>query len=52
MMQAARFNRLLFDPFTLLKNGFVSAEVDVGWREVVDALVIALVVVVVDEASI
>jgi hypothetical protein len=48
-MQASRFECLSFDPFTLLQNGFVSSEVDVGRCDVVDALVIALVVVVVDE---
>ncbi len=44
-MQAARFECLSFDPFSLLQNGFVTAEVDVGRCDVVDALVIALVVV-------
>lgn len=48
-MQAARFEHLLFDPFSLLQNGFVTAEVDAGGCDVVQALVVALVVVVVDE---
>ena len=48
-MQASRFERLLFDPFSLFQNGFVTAEVDIGWRDVVQALVIALVVLVIDK---
>ena len=48
-MQASRFERLSFDPFPLLQNGFVAAEVDIGRCDVVDALVIALMVVVIDE---
>ena len=48
-MQASRFERLSFDPFTLFQNGFVTPEVDVGGCDVVDALVVALVVVVIDE---
>ena len=48
-MQASRFERLSFDPFSLLLNGFVTPEVDVRRRDVVDALVVALMIVVVDE---
>ena len=48
-MQAACFERLSFDPFALLQNGFVTSEVAVRWREVVQALVEALMVVVIDE---
>ncbi len=48
-MQAARFERLSFDPFPLLWNGFITPEEDVSGCDVVDALVISLVVVVVDE---
>lgn len=49
VMQASRFERLSFDPFTLLQNGFVPSEVDVGECDVVQALVIAMVIVVIDE---
>ncbi len=49
MMQASCFGRLSFDPFALLQNGFVTSEVAVRWREVVQALVEALMVVVIDE---
>ena len=48
-MQAPRFEYFSFDPFALFENGFVAAEVDVGWRDVVQALVEALMVVVIDE---
>ena len=48
-MQASRFERLSFDPFALFQNGFVTSEVDVGGCDVVDALVILLMIVVIDE---
>lgn len=41
-MQASRFECLSFDPFALFQNGFVTAKVDVGRCDVVDALVLAL----------
>jgi len=49
MLQASRFERLSFDPFPLFQNGLVTAEVDIGRCEVVPTLVIAVVVVVIDE---
>jgi len=49
VMQASRFKRLLFNPFALFLNGFVTAKVDIGGCEVFDALVIALMVAMVDE---
>ena len=45
-MQAPRFECLSFDPFTLFQNGFVTAEVDVGGCDVVQALMVALMIVV------
>ena len=48
-MQASRLECLSFDPLSLFQNGFVASEVDVCGCDVVDALVIALVIVVVDE---
>ena len=45
-MQASRFECLSFDLFSFLQNGLVPSEVDVGGCDVVDALVLALVVVV------
>ncbi|MFT6073639.1 MAG: hypothetical protein ACJAZ1_000548 [Yoonia sp.] len=44
MLQAALLDYLFLDPFPLSENGFVAAEVDVGSREIVQALVVSLVV--------
>ena len=49
MLQAPIFDSLSFDPFALLDDGFCPAEVGVGGRDVVQALVIALMVVMLDE---
>jgi len=49
-MQASRFKRLLFDPFPLFQNGCVTPEVDICGCDVAQALVKALVVVVVDKS--
>jgi len=48
-MQASRFERLSFDPFALLPNGLVPPEVDVSGCDVVLALMVALMVLVIDE---
>ena len=49
VLQAPIFEGLSFDPFTLFEDGRRPAEVGVGGRHVVQALVVALVVVVLDE---
>lgn len=49
MLQAAVLDCLFFDPFPFSENGFVAAEIDIGWCDVVQALVVTLVVIVVDE---
>ena len=49
MLQAPMLDGLSFDPFTLFDDGWRPAEVGVGGRHVVQALVISLVVVVLDE---
>lgn len=49
VMQSARFERLSFDPFSLLQNGFVTSEVDIRWHDVVQALVVALEIATIDE---
>ena len=49
MNQASRFDGLLFDPFALFQNGFSASEVDIGRGEVLQALVIAPMVVMLDE---
>ena len=49
MLQAAMLDCVLFDLFPLSQYSFVAAEVDVGWCNVVEALMVALVVVVFHE---
>ena len=49
MLQAPIFDGLSFDPLALLDDGLCPAEVGVSRRDVVQALVIALMVVVLDE---
>ena len=49
VLQAPIFDSLSFDPFALLDDGLRPAEVGVGGRYVVQALVIALMVVMLDE---
>ena len=51
VLQAPMLNSLAFDPFALFDDGFGPAEVGVGWRYVVEALVIAPVVVMLDEGA-
>ena len=49
MLQAALLDCPFLDPFPFSKNGFVASEVDVCGCDVVQALVVTLVIVVVDE---
>ena len=49
MLQAPMLDGLSLDPFSLFDDGFGPAEVGVGWRHIVQALVVAPVVVVFDE---
>ena len=49
MKQAPVFDGLSLDPFSLFQDGLASTEVDVGGRDVLQALVIASVIVVIDE---
>jgi len=51
MLQAALFDCLLFDLFPFPQNGFIAPEVDVSGRDVIQALVVSLVVVIVDERA-
>src|SRR3954466_782979 len=48
MVQAPQFDGLSLDPLSL-QNGLAAPEVDVGGREIVEALVIAPMIVVLDE---
>ncbi len=49
MLQAPVFDSLAFDPFPFQQNDVATSEVDVGGCEIVEALVIALMIVVRDE---
>ena len=51
MLQATVSDGVAFDPLTFGADGLSSAEVDIGRREVVDALMVAMVVVVFDEGT-
>ena len=44
------FDGLVFDPFALKQDGLTASEVDVGRGEVLQALMVAVVIVVIDEA--
>ena len=48
-MQAPMFDGFSFDPFALFDDGFSSSEVGIGGRDVVQAFMIALMVVMFDE---
>ena len=50
MKQASRFDGLSLNPFSLVWNGLPAAKVDVGRCQVLQALVVSLMVVMVDEA--
>ena len=49
MLQASMFDGLSFDPFALFDDGLGPAEVGVGRRHVIQALVVAAMVVMLDE---
>ena len=49
VLQAPFVECLLFDPFSFQQDDLASSEVDIGGREVAEALVIALVIIVRDE---
>ncbi len=48
-MQVSRFECLSLGPFPLFWNGFITPEVELGRRNVVQAFMIALVIVVIQE---
>jgi hypothetical protein len=50
-LQALMLDSLAFDPFALFEDCLGSSEVGVGRRDVVEALVIAPVVVMLDEGA-
>jgi len=49
LMQAPGLDSLSFDPFSLFQDGLSPSEVDIGSGQIIDALVIAVVVVVIHE---
>ena len=49
MLQAPQFDSASLDPFSLQQDGLASAEVDVGRRKIVEALMIAAMIVALDE---
>jgi hypothetical protein len=49
MLQAPMFDGLSFDPGALGEEGGAAADVDIGRGQVVEALVVPVVIVVVDE---
>jgi len=51
VVQSAVLDVLVFDASPLSQDGFTATEVDVSWGEVADALVVAMVVVVLDEGG-
>ena len=51
MLQAALLDCVFLDLLPFSQNGFVTAEVDVGGCDVIQPLMVALVVVVVDECA-
>ena len=51
MQQASVCDGLSFDPFSSQQDGVATAEVDVGRRQIAEALVVAQVIVVGDEGA-
>lgn len=51
MLQSSFSDGIAFDPFSLQQDGLAPAEVDIGGREVLQALVVAAVIVVLDEVA-
>ena len=51
MVQAAVLDSLLFYASPFSQDGFATAKIDIGGRQVADALVVSMVVVVVDEGG-
>jgi len=50
MCQASFLNCVFLDPSPFLDDGLVAAEVDIGGREVAEALVVSVMVVMGDES--
>ena len=50
MLQSSLFDGVSFDPFALKQDGLAASKVDIGRRQVPQALMEAAVIVVIDEA--
>ena len=50
VLQSSVFDRVSFDPFALEQDCLTAPEVDVGRRQVLQAFMVALVIVMIDEA--
>ena len=50
VVRSSQFDGLSFDPFALKQDGLTASEVDVGRRQVPQALMVASMIVVIDEA--
>jgi hypothetical protein len=51
VLQSSLFDGVAFDPFPFQYDGLATTEVDIGWRQVLQAFVVAAVIVVLDEAG-
>jgi len=51
VLQATILDCFPFDPFSHLQNGLTATEVNVGGRQILQALVIAPMIVVLNEAT-
>jgi hypothetical protein len=51
VVQAALSNGVSFDPFAFEQDGLAASEVNIGGREIVEALVVSAMVVVLDECG-
>jgi hypothetical protein len=47
VQQAAIGDCLSFDPFSLNQYGLTAAEVDVGWRQIADSLLMSFILAIV-----
>ena len=51
MLQSSFLDRVAFGPFAVVEDGLSSSEVDIGGCQVLQALVVAAEIVVLDEAA-
>ena len=51
VVQASVLDGVSFDPFSFQEDGLATSEVDVGWCQIGDALVVSQIVVVGDEVA-